>query len=139
MAAFLNKMYFLPCFFADRESQEMTEYNESFPTSIQSAKISGVNPERVQGMKALLFDYDDEFLSPREKNLANRSLIGDGVRETILKQRFDTQRKVVSEMEDMEHSVLSQPFSITQSPGTVPKRLKLLKSTFVSEEKGVVL
>jgi len=120
----------------DREPQEMAEYIESFPTSIQSAKISGVNPERVQGMKALLFDYDDEVLSPREKSLANRSLIGDGVRETILHQRFNMQRKVVGEIEDLEHSLLSQSFSMTQSPGTVPKRLKLLKSTFVSEEKA---
>ena len=114
----------------------MVEHVDTFSSSIQTAKIAGVNPERVQGMKSLLFSDDDDFLSPREKGLlANRSLIGDGVRETKLKQRFDMQSKFGHELENLEYSFLSEALSTTQSPSKAMKKTKLFKSAFVSEEK----
>ena len=116
----------------------MSEHMDTFSTSIQTAKVSGVNPERVQGMKALLFDYEDDFLSPREKNLlANRSLIGSGVRESKLKQRFDVRKKVGGEVENLDYSSFPEAYRPTHSPSKAMKRTKLLKSTFLSEEIGM--
>lgn len=113
-------------------------YNATLSSSIQTAKLSGVNPERLQGMKALLFDDEEDFMSPREKSLlANKSLIADGVRETHLKQRFDLRKKKEADLKSLEYSLLSESISSSQSPNKIQKRSRLLKSTFVSEDRGM--
>ena len=128
-------VYFLPGL--DGELPEIVRCKDTFSASIQSAKIAGLNSERVQGMKALLFDSDEDFLSPREKSLlANRSLIADGIREIHLKQRFDVRKKIGNEGDNLEYSLLSETLSPTQNLNKVPKRTKLLKSKFGSDERG---
>lgn len=88
-------------------------------------------------MKALLFDDEEDFLSPKEKSiLANRSLIADGIREAQLKQRFDTRKQSGYELRSLEYSLPSETRLTPQSPSKVMKRSKLLKSAFSSEELG---
>lgn len=122
----------------EEECQGKVTYDTTFSSSIQNAKISGVNPERLQGMKALLFDDEEDFLSPKEKSiLANRSLIADGIREAQLKQRFDTRKQSGYELRSLEYSLPSETRLTPQSPSKVMKRSKLLKSAFSSEELGL--
>ncbi len=112
---------------------------EHFSTGVQNAKIAGVDPYRLQGMKAVLFDEDeDDFMSPREKNLlSSKSLITGSVRESGLNERFDSAKKLKSGKEKLVYSLLSETTSPLSSPKKAPLKSQLLKTaSYLGPEKG---
>ncbi|XP_065058419.1 nuclear pore complex protein Nup98-Nup96-like [Rhopilema esculentum] len=124
---------------AGADSDAENDKEDAFSTSIQTAKISGVDPQRLQGMKALLFGDDDDagdFLSPREKSLlANKSIISAGVREAQLIERFDQTNGRVDKS-NSTISLFSERLPRADSPMTVTRRTKLLKTSHLDEEEG---
>ena len=90
-------------------------------------------------MKALLFGDDDDagdFLSPREKSLlANKSIISAGVRESQLIDRFD-QTNGRADKSNSTISLFAERLPRADSPMTVTRRTKLLKTSHLDEEEG---
>lgn len=97
-----------------------------------------MDPQRLQGMKALLFDdEEDEFLSPREKTLlGNKSLISASLRQSELRDRFQSPKIPQDGGERLERSLLFETIPAIASPSGTARKTKLLKTFVMAEEQG---